>query len=283
MRSPRLIRAGLVGRPLSRSLSPAVFGIFSAITGVNIAYELRETDPGDLRNVVNELRALGWAGFNVTIPHKKEVPRLLNLADPAVTACGAVNAVRFGRAGLEGMNTDARALLEALREISFDAAGKRAAVFGSGGGAASSGWALGRSRAAAVTFHARDRRGAEALAARLAGCFPGTAFSAAPFAAPEGRPDILVNATPLGMYQPGRPPCEPAAGQLCADLAYAPGGTEFMSAAAAAGATRVDGLSLLVWQAALSLRYWAGLPTGDIVKFKNEALTLLVKKLEGGY
>ncbi|HAN04047.1 MAG TPA: hypothetical protein DCW72_04790 [Elusimicrobia bacterium] len=281
MQKPPL-KAGLIGRPLSKSLSPDIFGVFASLTGERIVYELREVEPQGLRPGIEQARAQGWAGFNVTLPYKKEVCSLLQLADPAVKAAGAVNAVRFGRGGLEGMNTDARALLEALQELSYNAAGKSAVVYGAGGAAASSGWALGRAMAASVVFRARDAAAARALAARLADCFPRTAFSAAPWEAEKGAPDILVNATPLGMYEPGRPPCEPLRGQLCADLAYAPAGTGFTAEAARAGAIVIDGLSLLVWQAALSLRFWAGLPTGDIVKFKREAFSLLEKKLKGG-
>ena len=278
----RQLKAGLFGRPLSRSLSPEVFRTFAELTGLGISYELRDVPPAELRHGIEAARAEGWTGFNVTVPYKSGICALLSLTDPAAAACGAVNCVRFGRTGLEGLNTDARALREALQEKGFEAAGRRAAVFGAGGSAASSGWALGRSRAAAVVFHARNQAAAAALAGRLSAAFPHTVYSAAPFAAPAADADILVNATPLGMYAPGGPPCEPRAGQFCADLAYAPGGTEFSAAAAAAGAALADGLDLLVWQAALALRYWTGLPAGDIVEFKREAAALLRRELKGG-
>lgn len=273
------LQAGLVGFPISKSLSRDVFAAFSKLLGEEIVYRLIECDPEDLEPLVISLKTNGWAGFNVTLPYKTAVAAMLDLADPAVKACGAANAVRFGRAGLEGVNTDAHALRHALEEADFSAAGKSAVVFGSGGAAASSGWALGRSSAASVTFRARNRAAAWDLAARLSAAFPKTVFTDAAFEKPAGRADILVNATPLGMYQPGLPPCEPAPGTLCADLAYARGGTEFTKAAAAAGATVVDGLSLLVWQAVLSLQYWTGRPTGDIVKFKKEAQALFDRGL----
>jgi shikimate dehydrogenase len=193
-----------------------------------------------------------------------------------------VNTVRFGRAGLEGLNTDARALLDAIAAAGWNAAGRECAVFGAGGAASSSGWALGRAAAASVTFHARNPSAAAALAARLSAAFPKTIFSAAAFETSCGRPSILVNATPLGMYVPGLPPCAPGPGDLAVDLAYAPGGAGFSSAAAAAGAATVDGLELLVRQAALSLKFWAGLPAGDIVKFTIEALKLFRQQLKQG-
>ncbi len=281
MRKKPPIKAGLIGRPLSRSLSPVLFGIFADLAGEEIVYELRETEPRDLRTAIETARMEGWRGFNVTIPYKGDVCALLDLADPAARAAGAVNAVRFGRAGLEGYNTDARALLQIMGETGFAAAGKSAIIYGSGGAAASAGWALGRSSAASVVFSARNTENASALARRLTEFFPATSFSAAPFGRPAAPPDILVNATPLGMYQPGRPPCEPARGMFCADLAYAPAGTELAAAAAAAGAVSADGLALLVRQAALSLRFWTGLPAGDIVEFSIEADRLFRKKLKG--
>ncbi|MCM2267161.1 MAG: hypothetical protein NDI60_05225, partial [Elusimicrobiales bacterium] len=211
MQAPR-VKAGLFGRPLSRSLSPEIFGIFARLTGTEIAYELRDVPREELKHALDAAQAEGWAGFNVTTPYKTEVCKLLTLSDPAAKASGAVNSVRFGKTGLEGFNTDARALLQALEELGFEAAGRSAAIFGAGGAAASAGWALGRSRAAAVTFCARNGAAAKALAARLGSAFPGTVFSCAPFEAPAGTPAILVNATPLGMYAPGRPPCAPARG-----------------------------------------------------------------------
>lgn len=276
------IKAGLLGHPVSKSLSREIFAVFSGLLGEAIDYSPIDCAPADLPLLIPTLRPQGWAGFNVTLPHKQKVCAMLNLADPAAKACGSVNAVRFGRAGLEGTNTDAHALVDALAESGFGAAGRKAAVFGAGGAAASSGWALGRSRAGAVTFHARSAGAAAALAARLSEAFPNTAYAAAPFEEPGRGTEIFVNATPLGMYQPGRPPCEPQPGQLCVDLAYAPGGTEFSNEARRAGAAVIDGLTLLVGQAALSLRFWTGLPSGDIVKFKGEAFSLLEKRLKGG-
>ncbi|HAT73104.1 MAG TPA: hypothetical protein DCS63_09840 [Elusimicrobia bacterium] len=276
------VKAGLFGRPLSKSLSPDIFAIFARLAGAKISYELRDVPPDQLAGAIDGARAEGWSGFNVTIPYKTKVCAMLNLTDPAVKASGAVNTVRFGRAGLEGLNTDARALLDALSGCGYDAAGKTAAVFGAGGAAASAGWALGRAAAASVTFCARNPEAAASLAARLSFAFPRTVFSAAPFEAPGGKPDMFINATPLGMYAPGRPPCAPGPGDLAVDMAYAAGGAAFAAASAAAGARVVDGLELLVRQAALALKFWSGLPAGDIVKFTDEALGLLRKQIKQG-
>jgi len=276
------IKAGLLGLPLSRSLSPEIFRIFSRLTGEEITYEPRECGAAELASVIKALRSEGWSGFNVTIPHKQAVFKMLNSPDPASRDIRAVNAVRFGRLGLEGLNTDAAAIVRALEESGAKPAGKNAVIFGSGGAAGAAGWALGRSRAASVTFRARNRAAALELAGNLAEAFPGTSFSAAPFSLPESPAEIFVNATPLGMYAQGKPPVKPKPGDLFLDLAYAPGGTEFVKTAAAAGASTIDGLEILVGQAALSLKFWTGLPGGDIVEFTREALKLLREKLGQG-
>lgn len=277
----KLIKAGLLGFPLSGSLSPEIFRIFSGLTGAELLYEPRECGAAELASVIRSARAEGWAGFNVTIPHKRAVFKMLDLPDPASLAVKAVNSVRFGRKGLEGLNTDAAAVLTSLEENDVSPAGKHAVVFGSGGSAAAAGWALGRARSASVTFRARNRAAALELAGNLAGVFPGTVFSQAPFEAAGAPADIFVNATPLGMYAPGLPPAKPGPGSACLDLAYSRTGTEFIKAAAAAGAAAIDGLEVLVRQAALSLKFWTGLPGGDIVEFNREALKLLRKELRG--
>lgn len=276
------IKAGLLGLPLSRSLSPEIFRIFSRLTGEEIIYEPRECGAAELASVIQAAKAGGWSGFNVTIPHKRAVFQMLNLPDPASRDIRAVNAVRFGRQGLEGLNTDAAAVVCALEESGAKPAGKSAVVFGSGGAAGAAGWALGRSRAASVTFCARNGAAALEIAGNLSSVFPQTSFSAAPFSPPAGPAEIFVNATPLGMYAPGKPPAEPKPGHLFLDLAYAPGGTDFIRTAAAAGASTVDGLEILVRQAALSLKFWTGLPGGDIVEFSREALKLLRERLVQG-
>lgn len=276
----KIIQAGLLGRPLSNSLSPEVFNIFARLLGTGIVYTLSETEASGLASAIGAARAEGWSGFNVTIPHKQAVLAMLNLSDPAAAAAGAVNAVRFGRTGLEGLNTDARALLQVFDEHAIKVQRKQAAVFGAGGAAGAAAWALGRSRAASVRILARDENRADALVSRLTDCFPETVFSSGPFSAPDAVLDIAINATPIGMYAPGPLPFKPRPSCVCVDFAYGRAPTDFIRAAAEVGACRIDGLELLVAQAALALKFWTGLPAGDIVKFTREALGLLRDKME---
>ena len=278
----KTIKSGLFGRPLSRSLSPAVFAVFSELTGGAISYELRECSTQGLAAAVAAARAEGWTGFNATIPHKRAVLEMLDSADKAARETGAANTARFGEKGLEGTNTDAYALSNALKERGISAAGLSAAVYGAGGAAAAAAWALAVAGAAHIDICARKPASALALKSRISKYFPATTFGTPPFGEPPAEDVILVNATPIGMYTPGTPPCAPRAGDICIDLAYSAGGTDFTRTAKAAGARAVQGLDLLVWQAALALEFWGGFPGGDIVKFKNDALALLARRLEGG-
>ena len=275
-----MIKAGLFGRPLSKSLSPRVFGVFSKLTGSAISYEARECGAEGLQAAVSAAKAEGWTGFNATIPHKRALFGMLASADKSAGDTGAANAARFGKNGLEGTNPDAYALQNALKERGLSVRNLPAAVFGAGGAAASSVWALAGAGAGRVDICARKPAEAQKLAAAMAIIFPDAEFGAMPFnELPPGHV-IFVNATPLGMYSDGLPPCAPRSGDICVDLAYAAGGTEFMKAALAAGAHAVDGLDLLVWQAALTLEFWGGFPGGDIVKFKQDAAALLARRLK---
>jgi len=274
------VKAGLLGRPLARSLSPAVFAVFSKLTGTELSYELRECTPGALTGEVNAARAAGWTGFNATIPHKRAVLEMLDSADKAAQDTGSANTVRFGEKGLEGTNTDAYALSNALKERGLSVKGLSAAVYGAGGSASAAAWALAGAGAQRIDICARNPAAARELTGRLSGVFPAVSFGKLPFGEPPDGHTVLVNATPIGMYLPGTPPCAPRAGDICIDLAYTPGGTDLTRSARAAGAAAVDGLDLLVWQAALALDFWGGFPGGDIVKFKNDAAALLARGLE---
>ena len=278
----KTIKTGLFGRPLSKSLSPKVFGVFSELTGAPISYELRECATPELAAAISAARSEGWTGFNVTIPYKSAVLEMLDSASKAAQDTGAANTVRFGEKGLEGTNTDAHALASALSEHGIAVKGLSAAVYGSGGAAAAAAWALAGAGTAHIDICSRRQAPAEALKSRLSKIFPATSFGTPPFGEPPEEDVILVNATPIGMYSPGTPPCAPRQENICVDLAYAAGSTDFIRSARAAGARAVDGLDLLVWQAALALEFWGGFPGGDIVKFKNDASSLLARRLQGG-
>ncbi|HNT98193.1 MAG TPA: hypothetical protein PKK31_08015 [Elusimicrobiales bacterium] len=275
------IKAGLVGLPLNRSLSPQLFSILSGLCGREVEYALWECGAAKFHEAAAKARAEGWAGFNVTLPDKQLLAgKLADKRDRAAEISGSANCARFLREGLEARNTDAAAMAAAMLDRGMDLTGKKAAVYGSGGSAATSAYVLASAGAGEVTFYARDPGRAGAAIGRLSAAFPGSLFSVAPFGPPDSAAAV-VNATPIGMYEEGHLPFEPAKGQICVDWPYSPGGTFFTRRAKELGAHVIDGMELLVRQGVLSLFLWGGCRESEIQDLISETRKLLREKTGG--
>lgn len=238
--------AGIIGDPVSGSLSPRMQNAAFRAAGLDWVYVPLPVEAERLGDAVRGLVALGFAGANVTIPHKTAVLAHCDELDEVARRAQSVNtlAVRNGR--VHGSSTDGLALTGAV-----DARGARALVLGAGGAARAAAAALAGAGAAAVAVSARRPEQARELA-RLLGCEAETW-------PPAGEWTLVVNATPLKEELP----LEPRAGQAIVDLAYLPDGREtaLVAAARAAGcAVVVDGLEILVRQGAASFERWTGVP-----------------------
>jgi len=231
--------------------------------GLDWAYVAFDVAPGDGAAAVEGVRALGLAGLSVTMPHKADVAFAVDVLAPTAVALGAVNTVvRRGGGILEGENTDGIGLLDAIRyDEGFDPAGRRCLVVGAGGAARAAILALAEAGAAAVIVVNR-RADRAAAAAALAG--PTGRVGSADDAASA---DLIVNATPLGMDLGASAgaeaplPVDPAhlgAGQLVVDMIYNPAVTPLVRRARERGATAVNGLGMLIHQAAHAFRLWTG-------------------------
>ncbi len=219
---------GLIGRPVAGSLSPRMQNAAFAARGLNWAYMPLEVEPAQLRDAVRGLVALGFAGANVTIPHKTAVVALCDELDPVAERAGSVNTLVFRGGRVCGSSTDAEALA--------DVRAARAAVLGAGG-------------AAKAVIAALEAAGTEVRVFSRRGEWPPDA---------EGC-DLLVNATPVRDELLVAPRPE----QQVVDLAYRADGrpTALVEAARAAGcATVIDGLEVLVRQGAASFERWTGVP-----------------------
>ena len=246
--------AAVIGDPIEHSRSPAIHNAAFEASGLDWVYVALRVASADLADAVAGFRAMGIAGLSVTTPHKTSIVSLLDRSSPSAETLGAVNCVTRDGEDLVGHNTDGDGLVDALLETGFDPRGRRCLVLGAGGAARAAVLALGVAGAAEVGVAAR-RAEAAAAAAVLAG----PAGRAVPFDA--GPYELVVNATPLGMG-PSDPIPVPAEGispgQTVVDLAYAAGMTPFLGAAAAVGATCVDGLCPLLHQAARAFALWTG-------------------------
>ena len=223
----------LLGHPVDHSLSPRMQNAAFAARALEWAYVACDVEPDALPAAVAGLRALGFAGANVTIPHKGAVAELCDELGDLSRRSGAVNTLVFREGGrIVGANTDGPAVTAAV-----EAAGAHVLVLGRGGAARSAAVALEDAGAASVR-----------LASRSDGDWP-----------PEhGDATILVNATPLR----DEVPVAPRAGDQVVDLAYRSDGrpTALVEAARTAGCSVVDGLEILVRQGAASFELWTGVP-----------------------
>jgi shikimate dehydrogenase len=249
-------RAAVIGSPVGHSLSPAIHNAAFAASGLDWRYEAIEVEPDGVAAVLDEMRGGGFGGLSVTTPHKDAVAAAADERSADVEALAAANClVPLGDGRVRAENTDGDGFVRSLVEAGVDPAGRRVCVLGAGGAARAVILALGRVGAAEVAVLNRTRANAERAAA-LAGVAGRVA--AGPVAA-----DILVNATTVGMGEGGGLPLDPShlrAGQVVVDLVYHPLETPLLIAARAAGCTALDGLGMLVGQAAIAFELWTGTP-----------------------
>jgi len=250
-------RVYLLGHPVAHSLSPAIHNAAFAALGLAHRYETRDVEPERLGDVVEALRADDVLGANVTIPHKEAALRLVDeLADEA-RRIGAVNTIVRRSSRLVGDNTDAYGFARALAATGVDVSGKAIMVLGAGGAARACVPALAAARI--VVIAARDPDRASALAAAFGGPTVARPWSDARRTA-RGI-DVLVNATPLGLHGE----------DLLAEFAFDPlpavvvdlvptrDVTPLVRRAREAQDVRVvDGLAMLLHQAARSFTLWTG-------------------------
>jgi shikimate dehydrogenase len=242
-------------------MSPTIFNAAVAACGLDWAYLAFEVPEGASGLALAGMRALGLDGLSVTMPHKRAVIDALDDLSEDAAALEAVNCVVRRGSQLVGHNTAGQGLVDSLRvDEGIDPAGRRFAVVGAGGAGRAVIRALAAAGAAEVLVVNRTPETAERAAA-LAGA-SGRVGTAEDLAGA----DVVINATPLGMgvvvstagdTEPL--PFDPTvlgAGQVVVDLIYHPAVTPLVEAARQAGVTTVNGLGMLVHQAAHAFRLW---------------------------
>lgn len=253
--------AGVIGTPIRHSLSPAIFNAAFEAAGLDWAYLAFEVPEGAAGLAMAGARALGLEGLSVTMPHKAAVIEALDSLSEDAEALGAVNCISRRGGRLHGDNTDGVGFIDALRiDEGIEVAGARVAVVGAGGAGRAVARALGHAGAASIAVINRSRPSAE-QAVHLAGAAArvGTADDL------QGA-DLVVNATPLGMgiVVSTSGEAEPlpfelhrlSSGQTVIDLVYHPAVTPLLGAARERGLRTVNGLGMLIHQAAHAFRLW---------------------------
>ena len=263
--------AEVIGDPIAQSKSPAIHGFWIEKLGLDAEYRAHRVPEGGLADYLEARRAdPNWRGCNVTMPHKQAVMPLLDRLDPLVEKVGAANTVVREGDGLAGYNTDVAGFLEPLAAM----LGERhlfrmARVLGTGGAAravvsalAGHGFTIvlaGRDPAKARAMLDELDPGGEHHAVDLAHFAEQTDFA---FDDRAGCCDLVVNASPLGMR--GQPPLafdwsQAPPGSVAYDIVTDPVETRFLADARAAGFATIDGLAMLIGQAAAAFEMFFGI------------------------
>lgn len=249
--------AGVIGYPVAHSRSPRLHGHWLRRYGILGHYVPLQIKPEDLENCLAVLPKMGFVGANVTIPHKEIVLSLADHITPLARRIGAANTLTFTDRGIEADNTDAHGFTWNILDNAPQWAPQRAAVIGAGGASR------------AVIAALQERGGTEIRltnrsperAARLAAEFGVTAVPWVEREAMLEGCDTLVNTTSLGMT--GQPPLPLRLDSLPTtaivnDLIYTPLQTPLLTAAQARGNRAIDGLGMLLHQAAPGFERWFG-------------------------
>jgi shikimate dehydrogenase len=240
--------------------------------GIDARYLNCEVAPGALRDAVGGARAMGWAGFNCSLPHKVAVIDHLDRLAESAEVIGAVNTVVATHGELVGHNTDGQGFVESLRTV-VDPAGLEVVVLGAGGAARAVAVETALAGAARVTVVNRtERRGAEL--ARLVTAGTGVPAASVPWDQPYAVPattDVVVHATSVGFGDGDALVAleldSLREGLVVADVVVSPPRTALLRAAEARGARTLDGLGMLVGQGALAVRHWTGIePDREVMR-----------------
>ncbi len=265
--------AEVIGDPIAQSKSPAIHNFWIGKLGLDARYGATQVTPVGLSDYLTSRRGdPDWRGCNVTMPHKLAVLPLLDRLDPLAARIGAVNTIiREADGGLAGINTDVEGFLEPLQPLlARTHLFRMARVLGAGGAARAIVAAL-ADRGMVIVLAARDPAKAQALLDELTTQDDHHAVALDHFASPtdfafDDRAqclDLIVNASPLGMTGQPRlrfdlshaPP-----GSVIYDIVTSPERTELLAGAEAAGFRTIDGLSMLIGQAATAFEAFFGRP-----------------------
>lgn len=246
--------------------------------GLHWRYINMEVSPADLGAAVKGARAMGFRGFNCSLPHKVSVIAHLDGLGQSASVMGAVNCVVLRDGRLIGENTDGKGFLKSLQSI-IDPRGKSVVLFGAGGAARAIAVELGLAGVRHITIVNRsEQRGAELvnvlreqlqLEAQLV-------VWSGDYTVPEGT-DVVINGTSIGLYDPEarvaidldslRP------GMIAADVVFNPVRTRFLTEAAARGCRPLDGLGMLVNQGIVGIQYWTGIdPQPEVMRQALESV-----------
>jgi shikimate dehydrogenase len=274
-------QVGLIGYPLGHSVSPLFQQAAFDYLGLDIRYELWETERAQLPAVVAGLRQPSKLGANVTVPYKKAVLPLLDELDELAASIGAANVIVNREGKLIGYNTDAEGFMKALRQDGgFEPEGKRIVLLGAGGVARAAGFALvkAKARSLVISNWPPEWEWALALASDLQSF--GSEIVALPWDSERlsealDACDLVVNCTSVGMKHSATEGQSPLSAKLIPrqaliyDVVYNPIETPLLADAKKVGARTLSGLQMLVYQGAAAFELWTRTEAPVDIMFKE--------------
>lgn len=260
---------GLLGYPVKHSYSPFIHNIAFELTGLDYIYLPFSVIPDNLKTAVNGLVALGFKGFNVTVPHKVKVKDFMSKISEEAALVGAINTVAIEEGKLYGYNTDVTGIFESLYPFRKEIADNESVVFGAGGSAQAVVYCLIKNfKPSKIHLINRTEQRADAIKQFFKTKMKYDSISVHELIPPDIKDlvqscKLVINSTSVGMY----PEDDDAIitqseffskEQIVFDLVYNPVQTKFLKLAQSAGAKTIDGIKMLVNQASKSFEIWTG-------------------------
>ncbi|OIO70949.1 MAG: shikimate dehydrogenase [Zetaproteobacteria bacterium CG1_02_55_237] len=253
---------GIIGDPISHSLSPLFQARFAKQHGIDAVYIPLRVMAEDVATALAGLWAANVEGFNVTVPHKESVAALVQM-DEAASLIGAVNTVRRVAGGWQGTNTDWQGVRDAMHDLDVDLNGSEVLLIGAGGTARAVLHALAAGSARKVYICNRNPERLNCLMQHAARTYPAMevsqlAWEKEKVAACALRCAVVINTTSIGLdKEDGAFPFAIGGKGVALDAVYSPDGrTPFVAAARQGGRVAVDGLPMLLAQGAASFAWW---------------------------
>ncbi len=257
---------GIFGHPIEHTLSPLMHNAAFADRGLDMYYLAFEVLPADLPDAVKAIKALNMLGVNITVPHKVNVMPQLDEINTEAKFIGAVNTVVNKNGKLTGHNTDGLGFMSSLAEAKISTAGKTILIVGAGGASRAISYYLSQVKDSKLLLYDIDRPKAEKLVNDLGKIRKNVSFISD--IKNIGKPDIIINATPLGLHVDDPLPLNPEhikSEMVVYDLVYK--NTNFLQEAEKRGAKTLDGSGMLLWQGVLAFELWTGVkPPVDVMR-----------------
>ncbi|MBU9713375.1 shikimate dehydrogenase [Evansella tamaricis] len=253
---------GVIGFPISHSLSPEMHESAIKKLGLKMAYHAFLVQPEQLKQAIDGVRSLGFRGINVTIPHKVAVIPYLDEVDELAKEIGAVNTIVNEDGKLKGYNTDGEGFVRSLIERIGNIGEKKVLAVGAGGASRAVSLAVAKHGVKEITITNRTVIKGEDLARNCSRYTQSTSISLEDAARNLMEYDIIINTTSIGM----KPEVEnmPLSltnvkkGSLVCDLIYTPIKTKWLKEAEKSGADILNGVEMFVYQGALAFERWTG-------------------------